>query len=219
MNREAFESRVQEILDRRQSPSSDAELMRAAEASPELGRLLQAYDLFGSIRRPRPAPSADLTQRVLSEVRQAPTRPDRRLPAWFAPFVAVAATLLIATTISWQSSQPTGAAVAPIAPKGDATAQVRPTERPGLDRLSREAAANYRELAATTGRSLNSALSVMQAPPRTADAASKPAPSQNDWLRAVPGGLRPLSNSTSGAVSSLLRVVPGTDNDDDRDEY
>lgn len=219
MNREAFESRVQEILDRRQSPSSDAELLRAAEDNPDLGRLLQAYDLFGTLRRPRPAPSADLPQRVLNDVCQTPSLPERRLPAWFAPFVAVAATLLIATTISWQSNQPTGAAVAPVVPKADATAQAKPADRPGLDRLSREAAANYRELAATTGRSLNSALSVMQAPPRTANASSKPAPSQDDWLRAVPGGLRPLSNSTSGAVSSLLRVVPGTDNDDDRDEY
>lgn len=218
MNREAFETRVQEILDRRQSPSSDAELLRAAEANPELGRLLHAYDLFGAIRRPRPTPRPDLSERVLSDIRQASSLPERRLPAWFAPFVAVAATLLIATTISWNANQPKNAAVAPVVPKADATAQAKPTDRPGLDRLSREAAANYRELAATTGRSLNSALSVMQPPLNPANAASKPAPSQDDWLRAVPGGLRPLSNSTSGAVSSLLRVVPGTD-DDDRGEY
>jgi len=218
MNREAFETRVQEILDRRQSPAKDAELLRAAEANPELGRLLQAYDLCGTFRRPRPSPSVDLAQRVLTDIRQAPARPEQRLPAWFAPFIAVAATLLIATTISWQSHQATNAGVAPVAPQANATAQAKPAQRPGLDRLSRQAAANYRELAASTGRSLNSALSVMQPSPKPEVAAAKPAPSQDDWLRSVPGGLRPLSNSTSGAVSSLLRVVPGAD-DDDRDEF
>lgn len=219
MNREAFESRIQELLDRRQSPAGDPELLRAAEAAPELRRLLNAYQMFGSLRRPRPLPPANLAERVLSEMRAKPARVERRTPAWLAPFVAVAATLLIATTISIFADKHAAPTAGPAAPRTANVADPKPSASPRWNRLSQQAAANYRELAATTGQSLNSALSIVR-PPAPVTTAEKETPANVDdrWLRGVPGGLRPLSDSTSGAVYSLMRVVPSGD-DSDREQF
>jgi hypothetical protein len=219
MNREAFESRIQDLLDLRQSPSSDPELLRAAEASPELRQLLGAYQMFGALRRPIPVPPSDLAERVVAAWREAPAARPRRTPSWLAPFVAVAATLLVATTISLLAEhggekvaeQPAQITVA-------ATPEKEPTAT-DLNRLSQQAAANYRELAATTGQSWNSALSIMQPvkPPRVVE--QEPVAESDDrWLQGVPGGLRPLSNSTTSAVYSLMRVVPSAETAE-REQY
>lgn len=218
MNREAFEARLQELLDQRRSPWDDDELSRAAEAEPELRQLLSAYQMFGALRRPRPLPPADLAERVVSVWREAPARVERRAPAWLAPFVAVAATLLIATTISLLAERNGPPVTRPGTANTASVAGPKPANGPGLNRLSRQAAANYRELAATTGRSLDSALSVVRPPARAAGADDQPTNNDDRWLRGVPGGLRPLSNSTSGAVYSLMRVVP-TEDDADREEF
>lgn len=219
MNRAEFEARLQDVLDRRQSPTTDLELMRAAEANPELRHLLGAYELFGTLRRPRPHAPADMSERVVAAMREQPIAPVRRGPSWLAPVVAVAATLVIATSISFWARNDQGPVLGPtvVVAQPSTTTTVSPIEpaRPGLDRVTRKAAANYRELAATTGQSWNSALSVVQ-PAKTPEA--KPPKTDDNWLRAVPEGLRPLSNSTSGALYSLMRAVPGAD-DSDRDEY
>lgn len=217
MNRAAFESRLQELLDARRAPSSDTELLRAAEQNPELKQLLFAFELFGSVHFPAPEASPELAARVVTELRQAPVqRLPATLPAWFAPLAAVAATLLVATTIAFLAQDRQAAEIADTESREQtpivAGAAVPPQAAPSLDRLTRQAADNYRELAATTGESWTSALSVVQSGrpnPETAPTAR----SREDWLRAVPSGLRPLSNSTSGAVFSLMRAVPGTNHD------
>lgn len=213
MNREAFEARLQELLDRRRSPASDAELLRAAEADPELGRLLQAFELCSAIRIPRPQPSADLAARVVDAC-VGKSAVERRLPPWIAPVVAVAATLLVATTVSLLSHRAGDAPMEAHSPTAAAVAENRQPADRDLPRLGRQAAANYRELAATTGQSLTTALSVVQPAARAERNESTTGRSEDDWLRRVPDGLRPLSSSTSGAVYSLMRVVPGIERTD-----
>jgi hypothetical protein len=218
MNREAFESRIQDLLDRRQLPSSDPELLRAAEGSPELRQLLGAYQMFGALRRPSPAPPNDLAERVVAAWKKAPVSRPRRAPAWIAPFIAVAATLLVATTISLLAEHGGEQVADQPVPETVVAAEKEPTAT-DLNRLSQQAAANYRELAATTGQSWNSALSIMQPakPPRVVEEKT-PAESDERWLQGVPGGLRPLSNSTTSAVYSLMRVVPSAETAE-REQY
>ncbi len=222
MNRAEFEFRLQELLDERRTPSSDGELLRAAEQDPELKQLLSAFGLLGGIRSAAPAVSADLTERVVTEWRAAPLTVRRTTsPAWLAPLVAVAATLLIATSIAFLAKdRPDGemATTNRAAPGPSiADAPTPPKAAPSLNYLTRQAADNYRKLAATTGESLTSALSVVQTGRQSDDAQSATSGSREDWLRSVPSSLRPLSSSTSGAVFSLMRAVPGT-NDDAQDE-
>src|SRR5690606_25228366 len=101
MNREAFETKLQDLLDRRVAPQSDPEVSRIVAAQPELVPVLSAYTAFAALRRPCPTPSRDLNARILAELGNAPIASPRRTPAWLAPFVAVAATLLIATTLAF----------------------------------------------------------------------------------------------------------------------
>ncbi len=222
MNRAAFEVRLQELLDERRTPSSDVELLRAAEQDPELKQFLSAFELLSGIRDAVPAVSADLTERVVSAWREAPSTVRLATsPAWLAPLVAVAATLLIATSIAFLAKDRPDGEMANtkrgIPGPTVADAPTPPKPAPSLNYLTRQAADNYRKLAATTGESLTSALSVVQTGRQSDDAHSATSGSREDWLRSVPSSLRPLSSSTSGAVFSLMRAVPGT-NDDAQDE-
>lgn len=210
MNRVVFESRLQALLDERRWPSLDAELARAADANPELRRLLSAYEALAAASFPTPATGAELTERVLSELRQAPAPLRAGLPEWLTPLAAVAATLLIATTIALLARGPGEARVAEHPAQDNAAVASAPAPPArGLNQISRQAAANYRALAANTEASLSSALSVVQ-PNREPRAKSS---AKSDWLNSVPENLRPLSNSASGAVYSLMRAVPGATSD------
>jgi hypothetical protein len=216
MNREAFENRLQDVLDERRSPAADAELVRAADEQPELRSLLSAYELLASAPRSVPALRSDLTERVLSEWRQIPTPARPAMPSWLAPLAAVAATLVIATSIAFLAQdRPQDKLAGQPHQNTTSIAQTPATaDAPDLNRLTRQAAQNYRSLAANTEASFSSALSVVQ-PNRRKVATTEPAtPQDSNWLRSVPNNLRPLSNSASGAVYSLMRAVPGTDSDE-----
>src|SRR5262245_14060599 len=101
MNRVEFESRLQQLLDDRRSPSLDVELMRAAESDADLRQLLAAYELAVGTYSASPPIPAGLSERVLSEWQPAPQLARSGLPSWFAPMAAVAATLVIATGIAF----------------------------------------------------------------------------------------------------------------------
>ncbi|MDZ4783619.1 MAG: hypothetical protein SGJ19_25510 [Planctomycetia bacterium] len=214
MNREAFENRLQDLLDARRSPASDVELVRAADEQPELRALLTAYELLASAPRSVPALRGDLTERVLSEWKQLPTPLRPAMPSWLAPLAAVAATLVIATSIAFLAQDRGANQLVDKPSENSATVAQSPiADAPDLNRLTRQAALNYRSLAANTEASFSSALSVVQ-PNRRKAATTEPAtPEDSNWLRSVPNNLRPLSNSASGAVYSLMRAVPGTDSD------
>ncbi len=215
MNREAFENRLQDLLDARRSPASDAELARAADEQPDLRPLLAAYELLASAPRSVPALQSDLTERVLREWKQLPTPARPAMPSWLAPLAAVAATLVIATSIAFLA-QDRGANRLVDKPSENSAkiAQTPNTDAPDLNRLTRQAAQNYRSLAANTEASFSSALSVVQPNRHKAPTTDPTAAQDSNWLRSVPNNLRPLSNSASGAVYSLMRAVPGTENDE-----
>lgn len=215
MNREAFESKLQDLLDQRISPLADTDILRMVEAQPELRAVLHAYTAFASLRRPVPRPSKELDDRILRALDEAPLAAVRRSPAWLAPFIAVAATLVIATTLAFfaeRGGKPAvGKGANTVADVANDPAAPRP---PSLNRITRRAADNYRELANSTSESLSSALTVVQ----TAPAPESADRDENHWLRRVPDGLRPLSNSTSGAVFSLMRAVPSA-KEQEREQY
>lgn len=216
MNRAAFESRLQQLLDDRRPPSLDEELLRAADADPELKQLLAAYELLTAMRIPTPPVSAELTERVLSEWKGAATPARPAFPAWLAPLAAVAATLVLATSIAFLAQGGRDEQmVAQPAPEAPTIAQTpNDSSAPRLDRLSRQAAANYRALAVDTEASLSSALSVVQPKRPASESSAASTSAESQWLRSVPDNLRPLSNSASGAVYSLMRAVPGATDDD-----
>lgn len=77
MNTDAFEMRIQELLDNRAPLASDPELVAAAHDSEELRSILASYAaLFDGIKQlPPPIPADALTQRVLAELAAGPTEP------------------------------------------------------------------------------------------------------------------------------------------------
>ena len=67
---EAFEARLNELLDARRDPLGDGEIVRAAEQSSQCRKLLAAYRLMleGTNQLSRPQAPADLSERVLAGV-------------------------------------------------------------------------------------------------------------------------------------------------------
>lgn len=98
MRCEEFESRLNEILDRRRHPRSDAELWLHANSCSECGELLAGYQtlLSGLRRRAAAAAPADMPTRVQLQLAHP-----RRRGAWRdrAPLALVAAALVLAAAL------------------------------------------------------------------------------------------------------------------------
>jgi hypothetical protein len=115
MNRDQFEQRLNEVLDRRESPEADAQLRAAAEASTELRQLLSAYAsaIEGARQQPIPACREDFDQQIMSYVKRSPatglepavvTPVDRSQAAqrrWVAGVLALAAAVMLVAAPAW----------------------------------------------------------------------------------------------------------------------
>jgi hypothetical protein len=114
--------------------------------------------------------------------------------------------LLVAVMLPRERDQsPHAPAIASTPPASDAIAQAAELPAPvqPAGDLAREATARYASLARSTSDSLSGVLALWQ------PAASQPGePGEAAVLSEMAEGLRPLADSTSGAVRFLLDVLP-----------
>lgn len=218
MNCEEFDTRLNEILDRRALPQADREL--AAHAG-ECGRCRQEMVGFALLAdtaawRLAPAAPAETARRV-----QARFNLRRRGRTW--GWAALAASLLAAAWLGIRAGQPGArgsAAQGPVA--ADANRRVDPDVKtartpgarqhdapprhgaPGLGMIARASTDRYLDLARQTSRTVTEAVDSLSLP---ADAAPQKA-AADDWTRQVASGLKPLTDSTAGAFDFLLSALP-----------
>jgi len=109
---EEFESRLNEILDRRRNPQSDAELWLHATSCPDCGVLLAGYRaLFAGFKR-REAVAAPEALAARVQLQLGRNRDRRNVGRDRAPLALVAAALVAAAILPgvWNSLRPTPAA-------------------------------------------------------------------------------------------------------------
>jgi hypothetical protein len=106
MNCHDFDTRIQQLLDDRQSLSGDAELNSHAQHCANCEESLAAYDglLRATQQLSRPVLSSGFAARVVAQVRSEPvelarTSETSQRQNWLAPVVAIAALLLLAVGV------------------------------------------------------------------------------------------------------------------------
>lgn len=225
MNCEGFESRLQDLLDRRVSIDGDEELSAHAANCESCRRELGAYTalLEAVAQMPRPEPRPDLVARVLADV-AAPhdDRPELRRPAlsrMIAYAFAVAAALLVAAFpvyLLW-SGNDGGQEIA----DGHQAVPAMSEERadPPIGDLAREVGDRYTSLVSETQENYAElALLLPGVRPRKAantdaaepqvEATSRPRVESRGWVDDMAEGLKPVTTSTAGAFSFLLEALP-----------
>lgn len=221
-----FETRLNDILDQRRRPDSDAELRQHVHDCHECRRQADAYlaVLTGLGPVESPEACAELTQRVLAEVRgpklqvRSPIRLPRhmlRRPAGMALLAALVA--VVAVPLFWFGSPPerqrsgslAGAGAPQTAPAKADISHEAPQPLP-IGSLATEATDSYRVLATETKQSVAAALQIVpgvgvgfrQPEPPVATTTQSP-----PWVRGLTDGLQPVTRSTTGALSSFLKVI------------
>ncbi|MGD9645901.1 MAG: hypothetical protein AB7U73_09320 [Pirellulales bacterium] len=131
MNSDQFESRLNELLDRRIAPDADPEVMRAAEQFASCRSLMGAYRAVvdGVVAMETPRPPADLADQVMRQWRRekvanrcraAQHRVVKRGTSRQALFAAAAALLIASPALGWlwrQASDTDGQPIAATAGK------------------------------------------------------------------------------------------------------
>jgi len=230
-----FEARLNEVLDLRQSPVGDPALSAHAAACPACRAALHTWDQLvdGLVAIPVVAPPAWLRAGVLADVRAAKRRQFGRRTS----LALATAAALVLVAWPWLSVRNQGTAVRNPADPGLASraGDAIPNQSPvGVAKgsLASQASESYWDLARQTGISLTSALRIVPGPgdlkgtpvalllpgnpppPSSAvtatDAVAEPdeAASGMSWSQAVAERWQPVASSTTGAVSSLLHVLP-----------
>lgn len=241
MKSDAFEARIQDLLDRREPLASDPELMIAASESDDLRVLLASYvALFDGVKQmPAPVPDAGLTMRIQAALAADAARPavlplvtDRR---WR---LGAAAAILLATGVglfAWRERADLPAvAIGPAAPEKLAAPIDRsapdtaaaPTTSPAVghrdgktDQKVIELGMQYAAIArqAMTALSDLAVLGPTLAVPPPQDSKMEPAASDSpqetnaSLVDRFGVGLTPLASSTAGAFDFLFEVLPHPD--------
>lgn len=200
MRCEAFESRLHQILDRRQRPEHDDQLRAHALGCPTCHRMLDAQErLFAGLElfdAPRDeAPQSAVIVRDLLQAESAPRK--RKKARWIGPLILLAASLLVAA-LAW--SPPTS-----------------PSTAPQADDLVVQPSQPFdRDLAVDTVQSLHDGLdSAGQAGEYLGNIAStlpEQLPTVDSLSRidspVLSKGLRPLASSFNSAFTVIRRTIP-----------
>ncbi|MBX9789491.1 MAG: hypothetical protein K2Y37_11300 [Pirellulales bacterium] len=231
MNSEQFETRLNDLLDRRIAPEADPELLRVAEQFTACRTLLGAYRavLDGVVEMDLPRPPVDLADRILAQRRReritnrclaAPRRVVTGMTGRRALYAAAAA-LLIAGPAGWfwqetshHHGQPIAGAKqasAPFASPAVAVAELAsvPAARTPSDHSKPTIAT---EPAGVAGRAMDEIASLVTPAPQPSSAASSaeatpPATEGAAWMGEVSQGFQPIAESAAGALDFLLEVL------------
>ena len=206
MNREQFEARLNELLDRRIAPEADPEVLRVAEQFTECREVLGAYRaLFdGVAEMDLPRPPADLARNVMAQWRREKVRgrylvAQRRVVSGAtsrsALFAAAAALLLVGPGLGWLWQR-------------SATSQAQAATATPLQSTANTPA---NSLAATGPRATNSSDAPIVA---IQPAAVEPAPVVEVATAPATTPRATPSPSTAGQIASLLG--PGQRPSDDK---
>lgn len=213
MKCERFESRLDELLDARVAPEDDAALCEHAGLCPSCRTTLATHvQLMQAVSQlPRPSVSDDLAARVLGELRRpvvASREAGRSYTPWYA--LAVAAALLLAAwplVALWQSAGRVEVAQTD-APSAAVDASADDAPAMPLDQLLRDASDKYAVLARESTDVAAAAPQPLERPvvPTTSEDPAVQALTAVSWVQEVSDGLRPITTSTTGALSFLLQA-------------
>jgi len=222
---EAFEHRLNELLDARRDPSDDPEIIRAAEQSPDCRRLLAAYQAMlrdVSVSQPTPVRAKwveTLVEAALIEAAREETAApvvveESRRARWSmagaaAAAIAIAAGLLLVVTLSPRQEQ------VPVAQPNsemvdDATDAQVATANTGTDEVDNPAipdagielpAAGVESavgdlVALATGMTIVGAVQSEGARP----------PLNVEWVDRMTSGMRPVTQSTTDFLDTMLEA-------------
>jgi hypothetical protein len=226
MQCEAFEERLNAVLDERRRPEWDAEL-RAHSATCHVCRQLAAtYQVLldGFYELAAPEPPADMALRVLEARKDLRAKP--RVVWLAAPALATAAALLIALLplvrggggppIADKAAGP-GGLVQSARSAGTRTAQRDRAPLPYLTMLPDAwvgASDPYAGLAKGTGQNLASVMLYVPGIAGTKgiiDAEADSAVSEPGWADQMSEGLKPLSDSVAETINLILESLPVAD--------
>lgn len=216
MRCDEFENRLNAVLDARRNPADDRRLARHAEVCRNCRQLAAAMDLIGeSLRWSRHEESDPrITQRVLAELATSSPAAGRPWSVWTHVTLAAAAALLAAIVLRPnEQPQPHRPVVAQTLPDAHAPAKEQlalldSSPDVPVGELAREATSRYASLARNTQESLADVWSLWQPQPKAATSGAPAAPAGEPLLTEMAAGLRPLAESTSGAMGFLLNLLP-----------
>ena len=214
MNREQFEARLNELLDRRIAPEADPEVLRVAEQFTECREVLAAYRaLFdGVAEMDLPRPPADLARNVMVQWRRekvtgrylvAQRHVVRGATSRSALFAAAAALLLVGPGLGWLWQR-----------SATSQAQATHSQQSGATSLSPTAATPTNSVAANSSPAINESDSPVavsqQAETPAAPADAAPAPRAE--IAAAPAAAPPKATAprttpstlAAGQIASLL---------------
>lgn len=217
-----FETRLNHLLDRRRDPRHDRIVANHADDCGDCRRLMDAYlgICEGLSGLASPVPADDLGERVLCELARQPAPSSRR---WLAPWAAIAAALLVfVATRDRQPHQPVAApapalAAAPV-PVPVIVAAPAPAQTPSapVGVLARQATEKYADLARDTQSALAGMSMLLPHMDIDMDLNMDEPAAQSDPVNddasplttQVAAGLKPLADSTTGAMSFLWNMLP-----------
>jgi hypothetical protein len=212
MRCDEFESRLNEALDARRDPGDDLLLSGHARHCRSCRDLAVAMELIGESLRwaECPEPDEGLTEKVLACVAATPSlQSSRPWSVWTHVTLAAAVALLVMLVLprreNQEASHPSLAAVAPQVEL--AQLEFLPAAQP-VGQLARDATARYATLARNTSESLSGVFSLWQPATPEPQASNEAPPPREPLLAEMAAGLRPLADSTTGAVRFLLDVLP-----------
>jgi hypothetical protein len=229
-----FEARLNDLLDLRSDPRDDRPLGRHANSCAGCQALLSSYIALGEGlgQFPQPLPSQELADRVLAELSAAPARLYRPIPAWA---MAAAAAVLVLIVLGGREPQPaqspplartaviqqatpdqdhaiSSPAVAIAEPVLVAEAAAAAPFPRSPDELAVQAAEEYlgaaREVTSTISHLWRLVPQTHEGHTlwmmaETAPGQPEPMPAMAQWTT----GLKPLTDSASGAMNFLLEVL------------
>ncbi len=218
MQCEEFEIRLNEVLDERRRPESDAELSLHRETCPVCRKVAAAYDrlLDGFYALASPEAPDDMGLRVVAEMRSRPSPRRRFVVASSA--LAIAAALLIAIVPMFRqfgASQSGDSLVARGGGNPAASQTAVPSALTRIPRLMPELLAitespdgdPYAGLAKETGQGLATVMLYVPGVGGGRGIIDAPA-DQVPWAAQVGEGLRPITNSVTETFDVLLEGLP-----------
>lgn len=217
MRCDEFENRLNAVLDARRNPADDRPLARHAEVCRHCRQLAAAMDLIGESLRwsQQEEPDPRITERVMAELATNSPAAGRPWSVWAHITLAAAAALLAAIVLRPNERPlPHRPVVAQTLPEAVAptTKQLALLDSPPdvpVGELAREATSRYAALARNTHESLSDVWSLWQPKVMPAAGSGEPvAAADEPLLTEMASGLRPLAESTSGAMGFLLNLLP-----------
>jgi hypothetical protein len=215
MRCDEFETRLNEALDARRNPADDRLLSRHAGACRDCRQLAAAMDVICETLRwsEQPEPDEALADRVLAQVAATTPVANKSWSVWTHLTLAAAVALLVMIVLpDRQSREPQRPTVANTnLPQAEAVARIEPPQpisAPPVGQLAREATSRYATLARSTSDSLSEVWSLW---PSSVEFIEDGSDSAEPLLAEMAAGLRPLADSTTGAMDFLFNLLPQGD--------